>query len=156
MKTVLKLKLGTDIRRQRLDDLADNFSRGFYNSAIATCNGINYVNGFNQLINGCSPNFQKGYGPFFLENRVREANFYGEDKWNVRQNLVLNLGLRYEYVSAPEEAAGRINYGIKADKNNIEPRFGFAWSPSFDSGLMNRLFGNAGDSSFRGGYGIFH
>jgi outer membrane receptor protein involved in Fe transport len=151
-----QLKLGTDIRRQRLDDLADNFSRGFYNSAAATCNGINYVTGFNQLINGCSPNFQKGYGPFFLENRVREANFYGEDKWNLRPNVVLNLGLRYEYVSAPEEAAGRINYGIKADKDNIEPRFGFAWSPSFDSGLMNRLFGNVGDSSFRGGYGIFH
>ncbi len=151
-----QVKLGTDIRRQRLDDLADNFSRGFYNSTAATCNGINYVNGFNQLINGCSPNFQKGYGPFFLENRVREANFYGEDKWNVRQNLVLNFGLRYEYVSAPEEAAGRIDYGIKADKNNIEPRFGFAWSPSFDSGVMNRLFGNVGDSSIRGGYGIFH
>ena len=151
-----QLKLGTDIRRQRLDDLADNFSRGFYNSTVATCNGINYINGFNQLINGCTPNYQKGYGPFFLENRVREANFYGEDKWNVSPNFVLNLGLRYEYVAAPEEAAGRINYGIKADKDNIEPRFGFAWSPDFDSGFMNRLFGNVGDSSFRGGYGIFH
>src|SRR6266540_2571603 len=41
-------KAGTDIRRQRLDDLADNFSRGFYNSATnANCNGINYVTGFN-------------------------------------------------------------------------------------------------------------
>ena len=151
-----QLKLGTDIRRQRLDDLADNFSRGFYNSTAATCNGINYVTGFNQFINGCTPNYQKGYGPFFLENRVREANFYGEDKWNVSKNVVLNLGLRYEYVSAPEEAAGRINYGIQADKDNIEPRFGFAWSPDFDSGFMHRLFGNVGDSSFRGGYGIFH
>src|SRR5829696_952648 len=70
------LKLGTDLRRQRLDDLADNFSRGFYSSTVAACNGINFVNGFNQIINGCTPNFQKGYGPFFLENRVRESNFY--------------------------------------------------------------------------------
>jgi len=151
-----QLRLGTDIRRQRLDDLADNFSRGFYNSTVAACNGINYVNGFNQILNGCTPNYQKGYGPFFLENRVREANFYGEDKWNFRPNLVLNFGLRYEYVSAPEEAADRINYGIKADKDNIEPRFGFAYSPRFESGFMNRLFGNMGDSSIRGGYGIFH
>ena len=151
-----QLRMGTDIRRQRLDDLADNFSRGFYNSTVATCNGINYVNGFNQLINGCTPNYQKGYGPFFLENRVREANFYGEDKWTLRPNITLNLGLRYEYVSAPEEAAGRINYGIKADKDNIQPRFGFAYSPDFESGLMSRLFGRVGDSSFRGGYGIFH
>jgi outer membrane receptor protein involved in Fe transport len=149
-------KFGTDIRRQRLDDLADNFSRGFYSSTTATCNGINYGNGFNQLINGCTPNYQKGYGPFFLENRIREANFYGEDSWRTRDNLTLSLGLRYEYVSAPKEAAGRINYGIKADKDNWEPRFGFAWSPRFETGLMHRLLGNAGDSSLRGGYGIFH
>ena len=150
------IKLGTDIRRQRLDDLADNFSRGFYSSTTATCNGINYGNGFNQLINGCTPNYQKGYGPFFLENRIREANFYGEDSWRTRDNLTLTLGLRYEYVSAPKEAAGRINYGIKADKDNWEPRFGFAWSPRFETGLMHRLLGNVGDSSVRGGYGIFH
>src|SRR6266542_797089 len=149
------LKGGTDIRRQRLDDLADNFSRGFYTFGT-TCNGINYVTGFNAFLNGCVTTFQKGYGPFFLENRIRESNFYGEDNWKVRDNLTLNLGLRYEYVAAPKEAAGRITYGIKDDKDNIEPRFGFAWSPKFESGWLARLFGNTGDSSIRGGYGIFH
>jgi hypothetical protein len=148
--------MGTDIRRQRLDDLADNFSRGFYSSTVATCNGVNYGNGFNQFINGCTPNFQKGYGPFFLENRIREANFYGLDDWKIRDNLTLNLGLRLEYVSAPEEAADRINYGIQADKDNWEPRFGFAWSPRFESGFMHRLVGTVGDTSIRGGYGIYH
>ena len=148
--------VGTDVRRQQLDDLADNFSRGFYSSTTATCNGINYVSGFNQFINGCTPNYQKGYGPFFLENRINEANFYGEDNWRVRKNLTLNLGLRYEYVSAPKEAANRIIYGFSADKDNWEPRFGFAYSPNFEGGFMNRLLGNVGDSSIRGGYGIFH
>ncbi len=151
-----ELRMGTDIRRQRLDDLADNFSRGFYSSTTATCNGINYTNGFNQLINGCTPNYQKGYGPFFLENRIPEANFYFNDKWTPRANLTLNLGLRYEYVSAPSEAANRINYGIEDDKDNWEPRFSFAWSPKFESGFMHRLAGNTGDSVIRGGYGIFH
>ncbi|MFN2408426.1 MAG: TonB-dependent receptor domain-containing protein, partial [Pyrinomonadaceae bacterium] len=150
------LKLGTDIRRQQLDDLADNFSRGFYSSTVATCNGINYGNGFSQFINGCTPNYQKGFGPFFLENRINEANFYGEDNWRVRSNLTLNLGLRYEYVSAPREIAGRIDYGFSADKDNWEPRFGFAWSPDFENGFLRGLFGNTGDSSIRGGYGIYH
>jgi len=149
-------KAGTDIRRQQLNDLADNFSRGFYNSDRATCNGVNYVNGFNQFINGCTPNFQKGYGPFFLENRINESNFYAEDNWKIRPNLTLNLGLRYEYVSAPEEAAGRINYGIEADKDNWEPRFGFAWSPEFENDFLKKMFGGVGDSSVRGGYGIYH
>ncbi len=150
------IKVGTDIRRQQLDDLADNFSRGFYNSTTATCNGINYLNGFNQFINGCTPNYQKGYGPFFLENRINESNFYAEDNWKIRPNLTLNLGLRYEYVTAPEEAAGRINYGIEDDKDNWEPRFGFAWSPDFENSFLKKMFGGVGDSSVRGGYGIYH
>ncbi|HWN11321.1 MAG TPA: TonB-dependent receptor [Pyrinomonadaceae bacterium] len=150
------VKAGTDLRRQKLDDLADNFSRGFYNSTLATCNGINYGNGFAQFINGCTPNYQKGYGPFFLENRINEANFYVEDNWKVRPNLTLNLGLRYEYVSAPKEAANRINYGISADKDNWEPRVGFAWSPKFEDGFLRSFFGKDNDSSIRGGYGIYH
>lgn len=150
------IKAGTDIRRQKLDDLADNFSRGFYSSTVVTCNGVVYQNGFEQFINGCTPNFQKGYGPFFLENRINEANLYVEDNWKIRDNLTLNLGLRYEYVSAPKEAAGRINYGISADKDNWEPRVGFAWSPKFEEGWKHSLFGDSGDSSVRGGYGIYH
>jgi len=149
------LKFGTDIRRQRLDDLADNFSRGFYNF-LTTCNGVNYGSGFNAFLNGCVATFQKGFGPFFLENRIRESNFYVEDNWKLRENLTINLGFRYEYISAPEEAAGRIEYGIGADKDNYEPRVGFAWSPRFEEGIMRKLFGGIGDSSIRGGYGIYH
>ena len=66
------LKVGTDIRRQRLDDLADNFSRGFW-SFSNNCNGVNYTTGFNAVLNGCISTFQKGFGPFFLENRINES-----------------------------------------------------------------------------------
>jgi outer membrane receptor protein involved in Fe transport len=150
-------KAGTDIRRQNLNDLADNFSRGFYNSVTnGNCNGINYVTGFNHFLNGCTQNFQKGFGPFYLENRINEANFYAEDNWKVRENLTLNLGLRYEYVNAPREAKNRLDYIFGDDKDNIEPRVGFAWSPRFEGGFFGRLFGGVGDSSIRGGYGIYH
>ncbi len=149
------LKAGTDIRRQRLDDVADNFSRGFY-SISATCNGINYGTAYSAFLNGCSTTFQKGYGPFFLENRIRESNFYVEDNWKVRPSLTLNLGFRYEYVSVPREAQGRINYGFGDDKDNFEPRVGFAWSPSFGDGFLGKIFGGPGGSSIRGGYGLYH
>ena len=36
------------------------------------------------------------------------------------------------------------------------PRVGLAWSPSADSGLWHRLFGSAGKTSIRTGYGIFY
>lgn len=150
-------KAGTDIRRQKLDDLADSNSRGFW-QFNRTCNGSTnlYASGFQALINGCVAQFQKGYGPFFLENRINESNFYAEDNWKIRSNLTLNLGLRYEYVAAPRENANRITYGIKSDKDNWEPRFGFAWSPRFEGGFFRKLFGEQGSSSIRGGYGIYH
>ncbi len=149
------LKMGTDIRRQNLDDFADNTSRGFWNFGT-TCNGVNYITSYNAFLNGCINNFQKGYGPFFLENRINEYNVYAEDNWKVRPNLTLNLGLRYEYVAAPKEAQDRVSYGFEDDKNNIEPRVGFAWSPNFDGGLFGKLFGAPGDSSIRAGYGFYH
>ncbi len=149
-------KMGTDIRRQNLDDLADSNSRGFYNFSTATCNTINYGSGFNAFLNGCVSSFSKGFGPFFLENRINEYNFYGEDNWRVRPNLTLNLGLRYEYVAVPEEAKGRIDYIYQDDKNNFEPRIGFAWSPGFTDGFLAQAFGGPGNSSIRGGYGIYH
>lgn len=163
------VKAGLDIRNQKLDDLADNFSRGFY-TFNGACNGVTYrdpttatptvplgnPSGFHALINGCVTTFQKGYGPFFLENRIGESNLYFEDNWKVASNLTLNLGVRYEYVDAPREASRLITYGYGDDKDNIEPRVGFAYSPRFEKGFLRGLLGEFGDSSFRGGYGIYH
>ncbi len=159
------IKAGTDLRFQELDDLADNFSRGFYNfttgcqlspAGETPVRSITYTTGWQALINGCIGNFQKGYGPFFLENRIGESNFYIEDSWKVFSNLTLNLGARYEYVNAPRERNAQMEYGFGDDKNNIEPRVGFAYSPNFEGGVLNRIFGDAGESSIRAGYGIYH
>ena len=42
-----------------------------------------------------------------------------------------------------------------SDKNNFQPRIGFAYSPAFKSGLLRSLFGGEGQSVLRGGFGIF-
>jgi hypothetical protein len=150
------LKMGTDIRSQALNDFADNTSRGFYNFNATTCNGVTYGSGFIALINGCVNNYQKGYGNFFLENSLGEYNFYAEDNWKLFPNLTLNLGIRYEYVNAPRERENRISYGYRDDKDNVEPRLGAAYSPSFEKGLLGKIFGGPGQSSIRGGYGHYH
>ena len=158
------LKAGTDLRFQKLDDLADSNSRGFWNVG-AVCNGTTYVDpslpgnrqsSFIAFINGCVSTFTKGYGISFVYNRISEYNFYVEDNWKVFPNLTLNLGARYEYVSAPRELNGAIEYGYSDDKNNIEPRVGFAYSPNFEGGFLGALFGKNDESSIRGGYGIYH
>src|SRR3989442_990122 len=49
-----------------------------------------------------------------------------------------------------------MDYLYRDDRNNIEPRMGFAWSPNFESGFLKTIFGGKDDSSIRGGYGIYH
>ncbi|HEX4945534.1 MAG TPA: carboxypeptidase-like regulatory domain-containing protein [Blastocatellia bacterium] len=39
-------------------------------------------------------------------------------------------------------------------KNNFAPSFGFAWTPNFKTGFLSKVFGDGGQSVFRGGYSI--
>jgi Carboxypeptidase regulatory-like domain len=42
------------------------------------------------------------------------------------------------------------------DYKDIAPRFAFAYSPHAEEGFLHKLFGSAGKSSIRGGYGIYY
>lgn len=70
-----------------------------------------------------------------------ENSFFVQDDWRIRPDLTLNLGLRYEYSTAP--------FGFfseaKADINNFGPRVGLAYNPR---DFMDGRF------VFRTGFGI--
>lgn len=99
----------------------------------------------------------------FVSSNYRLYGF-AQDDWKVRPNLTLNLGVRHEYQSLPRDAAlqqlnavsnvpGVIEFGVpKTDKNNIAPRIGFAWAPTWSTPVGRFLFGKQGDSSIRGNY----
>jgi hypothetical protein len=148
------LKTGVDVRRQALDDLADNFSRGFW-TFNRVCGGVTYPTPYAAFFDGCVQRYEKAYGPFFLENRMNESNVYAQDDWRVRDTLTLNLGVRYEYVGAPREIKDRIDYIFGADTDNIEPRLGFAYVPKWESGWLGWLSGGPRHFSIRGGWGIY-
>jgi hypothetical protein len=150
------IRLGADIRRQALDDIADNFSRGFWTfSSTLPCGGVTYPTPYAAFFDGCVQQHQKGYGPFFLENRLNEANTYLQDDWRITDSLTLNLGVRHEYVGAPTEKATRIDYIFDADTNNIEPRIGLAYAPQWESGFLQKLSGGPGKIAFHAGFGIY-
>ncbi|HMV86003.1 MAG TPA: TonB-dependent receptor [Blastocatellia bacterium] len=97
--------------------------------------------------------------------------FYLQDDWKTRQNLTLNLGLRYEFVTVPTEVDGKIanlrNVGDAASTpgdpfflnpslKNFSPRLGFAYSPDFKEGWLKRLTGGVGKTAVRGGFGLYY
>lgn len=113
--------------------------------------------------------------------RQNEFDFFFQDTWKVRPNLTLNYGLRYEFKGVPYEQDGLLSTLVNQDPsdptpaggfefkilqkgdllyqndyNNFAPRVGFAYSPDFKDGFLRGLFGKTGQSSIRGGYGIFY
>jgi hypothetical protein len=93
--------------------------------------------------------------------RVNGYNFFGQDSIQITRKLNLNFGLRYEYFgplySTKKDLAvfipgkGMLIQGngidsvFPADKNNVAPRFGFAYQPREN-----------GDLVVRGGIGVFY
>lgn len=91
---------------------------------------------------------------------------YGQDQWNVRPGLTLNLGLRYEYYTPlREKSNGQVLFDITrgvlrdpsedafgSKRSNFGPRLAITWSPSVGG---SGFFGG-GKTVLRGGFGIFY
>ncbi len=103
---------------------------------------------------GLVPSPQITYG-----TRQTLFGIYFEDDLRVRPNLTVNLGLRYEIATLPNEVHGAISnlqnltdaqshlgspYFLNPTLHDFEPRLGFAWTPTTNSRTL-----------VRGGFGIF-
>ena len=125
------------------------------------------------------PNFVTlGAGEPRISYKERDQFYFFQDDWKVRDNLTLNLGVRYEYTGAPinllnditlqresdpSTALWRQSLPIEArtvprvpvDKNNWAPRLGFAWSPRFGESRFARFLVGENDATVvRGGFSI--
>ncbi len=123
---------------------------------MPACGGTTYATPYAAMVDGCVSTYQKGYGNFFLENRINEYNLYAEDQWQVADTLSLSLGARFEYVATPTEKEDRIVYGYE-DNAYVDPRIALrlgAEAPTAASSGPSP--GGPGNASIRGGFGIYH
>jgi Carboxypeptidase regulatory-like domain/TonB dependent receptor len=122
------LKFGADVRRIDLEQFTPFDFRGTFT----------YQNLTGFVLNTPQQVLQ-AYGQADLPFKYWETFFYAQDDWKATPYLTLNLGLRYEFATAPE----KFYSNVSNDTNNVAPRFGFAWDIS-KRGVM----------VVRGGYGI--
>jgi len=120
----------------------------------------------------------------FLDSRTRYGGAFAQDSWKVKQNLTLNLGLRWEVSMPLYDTQGKIQTfvpGLQSTTfplaptglvfpgdpgipktlapthyNNFGPRLGLAYSPNFSEGILGKIFGGPGKSSIRASYGLYY
>ncbi len=149
-------------------DYYTNGEFDFYSLSSSAASGNPYAD---FLIGGASGYFQGALAPSNI--RSKSTYVFGQDEWHTSRNLVLTLGLRYEYNTPKADTEGRTFSVIPGeqsqrfvnaplgmvfpgdpgaprgtnfpDKKNFAPRFGFAWDPT-----------GKGKTSVRGGIGLFY
>jgi hypothetical protein len=167
------VKFGVQITRVRADRFQpeglDFGPRGLFNftSGTTALNGGPLVNdefagAFASLLFGTPDQASRTYMTITPTNRKWQAAGFAQDSWQVTRRLSLDIGLRYDLLTAmqPRYAGGASNYdpsnntlmvagvggvdlatGVATQKKNFEPRFGFAYRIN-DKSVV------------RGGYGL--
>ncbi len=157
------ISVGADIGRLIEIDLV---SQNAFGTLAFTAGGSGVTSLGNFLLNQLGPSgtATKTYGQTRVDAHGWRTGIFAEDDIKLTADFTLNLGLRYDYLTNPENSLqypGIDQYNVfapintvlpvKNDTNNIAPRFGFAYSPHGSFGFLGD-----GKTSIRGGFGVFY
>jgi len=142
------LKLGVDFRRQQRNFYQVTAPRGFFafgGSYTSDLSSGTQGSGIADLLLGYPQQTEQDFLNGLYPTRYWDMAEFIQDDWKVRPNLTLNLGLRYDLAAPANGKVGNFDLnkaivvtsygpgavshgGVKFDKNNFSPRFGFAWA----------------------------
>jgi hypothetical protein len=119
-----------------------------FNGQFTGNNGASAGNGVADFLLGLPQDVQQGNGGGgnkYLRNSL--FGIFAQDNWRIKNNLTLNLGLRYELTTARQTNNGQdVNFNLITGAptigsgyntytgiGNFQPRLGLAWQPHWDS-----------------------
>lgn len=138
---------------------------------------------FADFLLGVASNYNQAQArAFYYRNHY--LGLFAQDSWQVRSNLTLSYGLRWDvlppwsekynqlqtlslgqqsvvYPGAPRGLVFPGDHGIPnslapTQYNSLAPRIGLAYTPSATSGFLHKLLGDPGKTSVRAGFGMFY
>ena len=172
------LKVGGSFHLDQINIRSNSINNGSF-----VFQGTETGSDFADYLLGVATTYEQGDArPFYLRNKYVGA--FAQDSWQLRPNLVLNYGLRWDvlppwrekynqlqtfvlgeqsrvYPNAPQGIVFPGDPGIPSTLaptkwDNFAPRFGVSYSPGFAKGPLAAILGGPGKSTVRAGFGMFY
>ena len=160
-----------------------NIKSNSINNGSFVFQGTETGSDFADFLLGVASTYEQGdASAFYIRNKYIGA--FAQDSWQVRPNLVLNYGLRWDVLPPWREKYNQLQTFVLGEQSAVypgaptgivfpgdagipstlaptkwddfSPRFGLTYSPNFDDGLLGNIFGHSGKSSIHAGFGLFY
>ncbi len=152
IKGAHNIRFGGEARKRHVTQYQTNRGNGRFNFGRTFTDDPNNTGSTGDamaaLLMGVANTIEQDFTLYLPGMRYWELAGYLQDDWKVASKLTLNIGLRYELDTTVREIDNRMaNFdvttgkimiagfnsneqnNIRPDKNNVGPRFGFAWRP---------------------------
>ena len=172
------LKIGGSFHLDQVNIQSNSINNGSF-----VFQGTETGSDFADFLLGVASTYEQGdAGAFYIRNKY--VGVFAQDSWQVRPNLVLNYGLRWDVLPPWHEKYNQLQTFVLGQQSvvypgaptgivfpgdsgiprtlaptkwdNFSPRLGLTYSPSFDGGLPGKIFGSSGKSSIHAGFGFFY
>lgn len=157
------LRVGADVARVLVRDFVPFNNYGAL--AYQKSSGYSAFNNFLDDYLGTSGTATINFGGNRIDSHQWQTAYFAGDDIKVTPDLTVNLGLRYEFQTNPENAVKypALNpetvltdpitalYRVKEDKNNFAPRVSLAYNPH-----LSTPFVADGKTVYHAGFGVFY
>jgi hypothetical protein len=171
------LKFGGEFHANQINTHPDVVFNGSF-----AFNGSETGLDFADFLLGVPSSYTQGQARDFYNRNFYMAAF-AQDSWKATSELTLNYGVRWDRIRPWQEKFNQLQTLVKGEQsqvfpdaprglvfpgdqgvpdslapahNNLAPRIGVAWTPSFAAPWLRRLAGPVGQTSIRLGYGVFY